>query len=565
MQATACSAPSKMPHKPVFFRPPLLNISHCFPAAGTFRASDERIIQLYRKAERYIDYPCMWEGLFRIACLLKNKPAEEAVAARIIQGIEGTDNGAFTGSLSEQISIARAAFALFEYNTDRSILKRISEWLRYVEIEFDTISIQDDTLFCPADLMELLVRFYQSSGIKSALRLCARLRAEAFDWTTSLHTFQQSIPIHTDDKSPARISLSGRPRDMDYSDKQRLINHAELLADGVRYSLFAGLFSGHAQDLSAGKSVWDHLVRYHHALCGGTTGNPYLSGNGSDQPVCNTALSAWTEAFSAQLITRDSFWAADELIRIIFNGLDDCLNSTEPADIQQINCLNHDAEVKDPVRLYARLSRAVSAAYSHSISLTETGFRINYLLPGRMILMIGKQPVVIYMDTGTVRFQCKNAFTASVEMYLSSINSCSVSLIRAGSQADENSNKKQTSPGSCIRIDREWNDQDIICFIPENNVLSMDTHHHGIAFFASNRLLCMKADMDNYATAVFADAAFDCGHFSVSAAKTDKWHIKGGQPSDIPVLPETKGDARKIELTEYSSEAGRISMFPRAR
>ena len=260
-------------------------VRYCYPAAGTVRTDDERIGRLYHNTARYIDRPQVWEGLFRLACLIKSNPAEEPVASLIVNAGADTDSGAFEGTFPVQICIARALLALFEYNTDRTILKRIASWLRYTEIEFDNLSSGSSILYNPADLMELLVRYYQASGVKSALRLCTRLRADAFDWTTAMHTFQQSIPIRQDERTEAFCFPTVKPDEIDYDDREKLINHAEMLADGVRFTLFSGLFSGHGQDLSSGKTIWSYLIKHHRALCGGTTGDPYLSGNAPDQPV----------------------------------------------------------------------------------------------------------------------------------------------------------------------------------------------------------------------------------------------------------------------------------------
>ncbi len=106
-------------------------VPNCFPASGTVRVSDERLKNLYQKANRYIDQPCLWEGLFRLACLIKNKPLDEPVTKQIIRMSEETENGAFGGNVSDQIDTARSLFSLFEYNTDKRLLKRLSDWLRY--------------------------------------------------------------------------------------------------------------------------------------------------------------------------------------------------------------------------------------------------------------------------------------------------------------------------------------------------------------------------------------------------------------------------------------------------
>ena len=210
-----------------------------YPVNGTIRTSDEHIIRLYKNAEQYQAEPCLWEGLFEIACLVKSKPDEETVYGLIYKGIRETETGEFPGSVSDQICIARAALSVFEYNTDKTILKRLGVWLRYLEIEFDQIMLHDNILYRPADLMEFLVRYYNITGMKSVLRICTKLRAAAFDWTTALHTFQQSIPIGQKETGLPDFSSGIRPDLIEYDQKERLINHSEMLADGVRYSLFA--------------------------------------------------------------------------------------------------------------------------------------------------------------------------------------------------------------------------------------------------------------------------------------------------------------------------------------
>ena len=46
--------------------------------------------------------------------------------------------------------------------------------------------------------------------------------------------------------------LTAAPEDIDYDEKEKLINHAEILADGVRYSVFSGIFSGNGDRTAAG-------------------------------------------------------------------------------------------------------------------------------------------------------------------------------------------------------------------------------------------------------------------------------------------------------------------------
>lgn len=541
-------------------------VRYCYPAAGTVRTDDERIGRLYHNTARYIDRPEVWEGLFRLACLIKSSPTEEPVASFIVNAGADTDSGAFKGTFPEQICIARALLAFFEYNTDRTILKRIASWLRYTEIEFDNLSSGSSILYNPADLMELLVRYYQASGVKSALRLCTRLRADAFDWTTAMHTFQQSIPIRQDERTEAFCFPAVKPDEIDYDDREKLINHAEMLADGVRFTLFSGLFSGHGQDLSSGKTIWSYLIKHHRALCGGTTGDPYLSGNAPDQPVSSTVLCAWTEAFAAQMIQEDSEWAADEMIRIVYNGLEYCLNHEEAISVQRINTVCEMQTVpSDCVKYYARLARAVSCAFLHAVALTENGFRINYLLPARYMLMSQKQPVMLKTDEQSVVFLCKKPVSAVTELFRPRTASWSVDIRRNKPNEFSFLRKRYDDESFVLTADTEWDDRDKIILEPDNRIVCENTHHQGVCYLYFNRMLCLPASEADYAYAVCGPAVMEEGSATIAVAPADTWRIRDHLPADIPVLPETVHEQIIKKLETYSSLRCRITMFPRAR
>ena len=539
-----------------------MDIRYCYPASGTIRTTDERIEHLYLKAGEWVTSPCMWEGLFRIACLLKNNPCEEPVYRLIYRALDDTEDGSLAGTVQEQIQTVRAALAVFEYNTDRKILKRIALWLRFLEIEYERLSAQGTFLYQPADLMELLVRYYQITGMKSVLRLCAKLRATAFDWTTALHTFQQTIPIGAGDNQ--EILFASVPDEMDYHEKEKLINHAELLADGVRFTLFSGIFSGHGQELTAGKAVWTHLVRHHHALCGGTSASPYLSGSAPDQKVESAAIAAWTEAFASQLMLADSDWALEELIRIIFNGLADCVSRKEVPEYQRINSFGTAAgRHENPERLYARITRAVAAAYQHSVALKPDGIRIQYLLPGRVLLMMQKQPVLLKIDQNSALFQCKEPFDCDVYFFCPLTETSDISMIREGREMKEDSSRIKGGNSVWIRTEGQWLNHDGFKIHENHIILCEETHHQGVCFIKDNRLYSLPADREHYAYAVCETPEYRDGNMIIRMRHTEKWHIKGEEPADIPVLPDTGGETVCLKLIPYTQEPKRITMFPR--
>ena len=552
-----------MPQKPVFSKPPLLTASVCFPSNGTVRIRDERISRLYQEANSLIDRPEVWEGLFRVACLVRNHPLDEPVFRVIHEAIHDTENGAFDGTVTNQIHIARAAFSVYEYNADRTILKRLAVWLRYFEIEYEQLASQDGFLYRPADMLELLVHFYRITGIQSTLRLCAKIRATAFDWTTVLQTFQQSIPIENGDASFLSLLSSKRPAEIEYDQKEQLVNHAEMLADGVRYSLYSGIFSGNGQDLTAGRNGWKYLRKHHLALCGGTTSDPFLSGRGADRMISNRALFAWTEAFASQLYLPDSDWALDELIRIVYNGLEDCLNRTHIPEYQRLNSLGSGDETSGDTVLLARFLRAIAAAGIHSISLTEDGCRINYTLTAKYMLMIHKNPVMILADRNSVRFQSRKPFRACVDYYISPYASGNVSIILKDDVNRLIAGENEKHTGFYVHTDELWSDQDGYDMEPDRKVVTEETHHQGVCFYLGKQLLSHEVSGNAYSLAVCGLPEYREGEIMVETAVCTRWPARGTVPSDIPVLPPVSDEHYPVHLMPYSATSRRITVFPR--
>ena len=556
-----------MPQKPVFSRPPVVSAPYTFLSNGMIRCDDKRIVKLYLKASAYIDDPLLWEGLFRIASLIFSDPAGERVTAMIYRTIEErNEQGAFPGSVTKQISIARAAFALFEYNTDKRILIRLSEWLRYFEIEFDRLSSEDGLLFRAADLMELLVKLYLTTGLKPILRLCARLRAASFDWTTALHTFKQSIPILSDEKTLITVLGTEKPDTLSYDFRNMLINHAEYLSDGLRFSTYSALFSGNGRDLSAGKTVWQYLRKHHHAICGGTTSTPFLSGTGPDKAVRTMAVASWTEAFASQMFLPDSHWATDELIRITYNALDYCLNHDEPFTEQRVN---QDGKKSippdDPAAHYARLCRAVACAWQHAITITETGFRINYLLPIKALLSINNQPVLLRMTDSAVSFRCEHSFTADIDLFVSATETAGMTLLYNGASVNLTGSCTTEHEGYYIHTKEEWTQQDRFCFEQLDSVLCMQTYHQGVCFFIRNRLMSAPLTEKTRSCAVSGPAENDHRKTYATLCPVEKRKEHDGSYGDIPVLPAISGTSFQVVLKPYSIIDARLTMLPRGK
>ena len=558
-----------MPLKSVFSRTPLLIVPHAFLSNGLIRTDDKKIIQLYRSACLYEEKPFLWEGLFSIACLIKNEPLKEPVAAYINEAVYESEEGPFRGSITEQIQIARAAFSLYEYTVDKRILKRLALWFRYLETDFDRMFTEDGLLFHSADLMELLVRYYQVTGLKSVLRLCSLVRASSFDWTTVLHTFKHSV--HNWNKSTASFSISKYtlPEKMNYDEKEKLINHAETLADGMRYTLYSGIFSGSSLELSAGYAVWQYLLKHHRAICGGTTADPFLCGKSADKAVNNNSLMAWIEAFSSQMLLNHYSWAADELTRILYNALDDCLKTEKYKLEQYVNITDKQPEETDSantVYFLSRLTRAASCIIKHAVTITQEGIKINYLFPCRMILALQKQSVILDMTLHDIIFHSSDPFTAAADLFVSATETAEISMIIDHKQidvSDERLNNRHS--GFFIHSDRCWLSGEGYSLKQGNKTIIEPTNHQGICIFLRNQLMSLPLTGQFDPVAVSGSVVYKENKTiltvsRISAGKGDK--MKSG---DIPVLPDVSGESFEVQLESYSSVCSRITMFPRGK
>ena len=553
-----------MPQKTIFTKYPLLSLPHGFLSCGLIRTEDPRVLRLYLKIQDYCESPSVWEGAFRLAALLKDDPMSEPVAGRILDALRESDDGSFSGRIEDQIETARAGLAVFEYNTDRAILKRIASWCRYLEIEWDRLFSAGRTLFSPADLMELLVRFYQAAGIKSVLRLCTKLRSTAYDWTTSLHTIQQIIPLESMNTEQIAFVDQISTGELDYDQKQVLLNHAEMLADGIRYSAYAGIFSGNRQDITAGKTAWSYLKKHHGAICGGTTSGPFLSGACSNALISTGSLAAWTEAFASQMLFPGSDWSVDELIRIAYNGLSFCLKADCLPEYHRVNNVAAmQGDENDTAVLYARVARAVAAVFGHGVTVTETGVRINYPVEARYILMLQKQAVILQSDDQRIVMNLRGEIAVPVAVFRSGTETASVSLSNNSETIVLASDKEQGKNGHYLHTERTWRTQDQICFSQGDQVVSESTHHQGVCWFIRNRLMAYECGNDRFNVAAADIPEIRNGKTITRLYRIEGWHLHHDNPEDIPVLPGHYSETENAELIPYDGAVKKISMFPR--
>ena len=117
-----------MPQKAVLTRAPLMDAAMCALSRGQARTDSRELATIYRMLEETGEATYTWEALFSLACLLTDHPTDETVAGRILSALGDTQTGVFETGSDQQLDVARAALAMYEYTTDRGILKRLARW-----------------------------------------------------------------------------------------------------------------------------------------------------------------------------------------------------------------------------------------------------------------------------------------------------------------------------------------------------------------------------------------------------------------------------------------------------
>ena len=544
-----------------------MDAAQCSLSRGTVRTGEEHLKKLYTRLNRQIDRAEALEPAFSLSCLLKDKPTEENAAREILRRTGSTENGDFEGNTEEQIAIARAGLAMADYTADRNMLKRLAEWCRWLETEWE--SMEDE--FCirvqAADLMEFLVRFYRTSGIKALLRLCTRLRFTSMDWTSYLHNERRRETTHIQDQEEAERFFHGPVgKEIDYFQLQFYLNHAELAADGMRFCAWSAMFSGNSRDFSAGKTGWEQLSKDHRAACGGTSGNPFMSGSSPSSPVSGCTAAAWTEAMITQANLCTDPWALNEAVIIVHNALAEAIYRGNDTTIQRVNDpLDHrdNGGKEELFRQDCRLARAAASAWHHAVTATKEGFRINYFLKGRYCLKGGDKPILLEMTEDSALLRGNDGNGTKINLFLAGTENC-IPVITCGKKKQAISIPEGQPCGITVHLEKEWKVGEGIRMTEGNTPVLRDSHHQGICCYHRNRLMAMSIAENEYAFAATSAPEIRDGRILMTVRKTGAWKERNGIPTDIPVKPRAEGETETRELIPYAGSRRRIAVFPTA-
>ena len=557
-----------MPLKPIFDKAPLTAMNAQPLRAGLIRMESTVMNKLYQQAAM-TNEPAALEGVFRLACIVTSKPAEEPVVAKIRAMLAAQkEDGSFMLTFRDSIAVLRAAWALYEFEARKPLLEHIARWCAYAAQNWDALMADDDVWAYSADLLELLENLYRVTGKSAVLALCERAADQTMSWSGVLNTISSQRPTSkalTRAELDAGIAKENGSREGYYTHFAKA-NHAESLADGARSTMMKGWFSGSATEMNAARNGWERLWRHHGAICGGLTSDEMLEGTSPAEVVSTAALGAWAEALCAAAMGDKPEWAFVALERMAYNAMPACMSEHGLLPFQRVNALNsavdeaacfHVSKDHD-ARALLRMVRGYAAMAATAVTATADGANINLYLPGRFAVPVEDELLIFTVkpavNGASIKVHCKKETEATIRLRMPAWSRNTEVAVNGADVHAEVKNDR-------IAFDRTWHDGDVITLTYEQTLNVEDGHHQGKYIMRGPVLMALPADHDNWKKA-FVSAAAEGNRVVAMLEEVKDWKIRNDVPADLPVLPETAGDAAAYGLVPYAKASARIALFP---
>ena len=556
-----------MPLKPIFEKYPLMTMNSLPLRPGQARIADEKMTTLYGLTVQAEHRHEVWEGAFRLAALLKSKPLEEPVACWINDAFaKQQEDGAFDMELSKALCVACAGLAMYEYDARRPLLEKLISFCAWVAENWKDVIACGAVRQHSADLMAFLQQLYRVTGKKAILSLCDKLRQQAMDWSGILHTFAVQRPMNRvtawEDMKAGMEAENGSEEG--FYTRQYLTCHGESLADGLRSSCLNGRFSGNGHELSAARTGWEKIHRYHGAVCGGITADETIGGRSPSCGVDAASLGAWAESL-AQADDQET-WAFEALDTLVHNGLPAALVNDKLVPYQRVNSLSVNSGTKDCYNVHdceeqawravARLSRGWAAAASHAVTMQPHGCAVNLLMNGKFAISTEDGAFVAAVEGDTMTISAKKPVKASIRVRIPAWTDDACITIN-------NEGGLEGKPGSWLELDRVWHNGDTIRMDFAAALKVTGGHHQSSCIsFGPNVMAYVPAD-DCWAVALVDGPVMQDGQVVATLRPTQQWRKRSGIPADLPVLPETEGECFTAVLRPYAEAPCRIALFPK--
>lgn len=559
-----------MPLKPVFDKSPLTLLTALPLRAGQARPESEKMKRLYRLV-RDSQEVSMFEGVFRLACLVTGKAENEPVTAVIRAKLDSQkEDGSFPMVLEEQIALMRAAWAMYEFEVRKPLLEKIVKWVAWSAKNWADVLEDEQVWKSPADLLELLENLYRVTGKGAFLPLMEQLSGASMNWAGALMTQTAQRPMsreYTREEIERGLEKENGDR-AGYFTNQVLIGSAEALADGMRAAMAKGWFSGSATEMGAARFGWERLSRHHGAVCGGLTADELLGGMNPSAPVSTAGVGALAEALCKAAMGRQTDWAWEALERLVFNALPVCVGGKCVKAWQRVNTLDQADDrgcffpgEDQQGRARARLCRGYAWAMQSAVTLWEDGFAVNMMMPGKYAVSVRDVAGVLVIEGGEGNFsltlrlkeEMKGTFRLRIPDWTPN---CDVMV-----------NGASTMSATCrlvdgfISLDRVWHDGDSITVHFDMTPRRAQGYHQGGYITMGPRVMALKAQ-GKWAYALVGEPKMSGKDVLAPFKPVEGWKANGNAPADLPVLPRTAGETEMLPLVPYADVQERIALFP---
>ena len=544
-----------MPLKPVLKKNPLSALT-CQPlSAGQVRMNDKTLKALYTQVADCHELP-MFEGVFRLSALLE-KDAAQSASAKAIRTMMATqcEDGSFPLTVRETLSLLRAVWALYEYETQKEVLSCLLRWMNWASKRWEEIIADDTVCADPADLLELLENVYRVTGISSLLKLCAVLSESTMNWSSVLTTASFQTPVsHLTTEDELAEGLKKENGDLEgYYTRLALTNHGIGLADGARASMLRGWLSGSAKEMNAAKSGWERLSRHHGAICGGVTAAPLLAGTNPSLPISSEVLGAWAEAFVSTCMGVHADWAWEALERMLANAMPACVQENQLLSVQRVNSF---ADMTCNNKLLPRFCRGYALAMQSAVTAWEDGCAVNLLMNGKYAVCGNKIVLSIEenADSYKITLRMKSEQNAVLRIRIPSWAASSNLLLNG----EHISTDKLVD--SYAVLTRVWHDGDEITVKLGKKLTRCTSYHQGTYLLYGAQVMALPV-VGDWRYAMCGNGIAD-GDVIKAPLTPIAWKQDDDAPHSLPVLPPLTGETRECVLVPYAEAHKRIALFP---
>lgn len=564
-----------MPLKPIYEKAPLVALRQLPLRPGQVRCREEQLKQLYALTTMAKEKPLLWEGAFRLACVLTVKPMEEPCAHWIMTALEQqTEEGGLPFEITDAVAVTRAALAVYEWDARRPLLERLIRFCGWLKEHWESVMACAAVRIHSADLMDMLLTLYRVTGKKAILSLCERLRQGAMDWSGILHTFAVQRPMNR--VTPWSDMEGGLEAEANseagFYTRQYLTCHGESLADGIRAALYNGRYSGNGQELSAPKVGWEKISRYHGAVCGGISADETIAGTSPSNGIDAAALGAWAEALCTAGTLDDAAWAFEAVEAMTVNGLPAAFQNDLLIPFQRVNSLSVNCGTKDcyhvheenaqALRSLNRLCRGWACAASHAVTLSPDGASVNLYLPGRYAVPMGDGACVLHLAGVNGRYTLtmtgKKPVKAAIRLRIPA-------WTKEASITVNGKERHEGKPSTYLELARTWQDGDRVDMDYPEALTVSEGHHQSACIRWGAKVMAYPVQEGSWAMALCGEPCLKDGQVIAPLRRVSAWRRKGGVPADLPVLPETEGETIEACLAPYAETPCRIALFPKGR